>query len=34
MPNFEEVAACKPGSSFKIMGKLIKSPMPGQEFEL
>jgi hypothetical protein len=34
MPNFEEVSACKPGSSFKIMGKLIKSPMPGQEFEL
>lgn len=34
MPNFDEIAASKVGASFKIKGKLIKSPAKGQLFEL
>ena len=34
MPNFEEVAKCKVGTSFKCKGKLIKSPAKGQLVEL
>lgn len=29
MPNFDEIAASKVGASFKIKGKLIKSPAKG-----
>jgi len=34
MPDFENIAAQRVGASFKIKGKLIKSPAAGQEFEL
>jgi len=34
MPNFDEIAATRVGTSYKIKGKLIKSPAKGQLFEL
>jgi hypothetical protein len=34
MPNFDQVAAARTGASFKIKGKLIKSPAKGQLVEL
>ena len=34
MPTFQDVASANVGSSFKIKGKLIKSPAKGQVFEL
>lgn len=34
MPNFKEVSHATVGTSFKIKGKLIKSPAKGQLVEL
>ena len=34
MPNFDEIAASKVGTSYKIKGKLIKSQGQGQLFEM
>jgi asparaginyl-tRNA synthetase len=34
MPNFAQVAKCTTGASFKMKGKLIKSPAKGQLVEL
>ena len=34
IPNFEEVSHTKVGSSYKVTGKLIRSPKDGQPFEL
>ena len=34
MPNFAEVIKCTTGASFKIKGKLIRSPAKGQLVEL
>jgi len=34
IPNFDEVASCTVGASFKFKGTLIKSPAKGQLFEL
>lgn len=34
MPNFDEIAKQTVGASFKVKGKLIKSPAKGQLFEM
>ena len=34
MPNFDEIAASKVGTSYKVKGKLIKSVGQNQKFEL
>ena len=34
IPNFDEVSHTKVGSSYKITGKLVRSPKDGQPFEL
>ena len=34
MPNFDEIADSKVGTSYKVKGKLIASPKEGQKFEL
>ena len=34
IPNFEEISHTKVGSSYKITGKLVRSPKDGQPFEL
>lgn len=34
MPNYAEIIKCKVGSSFKMRGKLVKSPTAGQIFDL
>lgn len=34
MPNFEEITKCSAATSFKVTGKLIKSPAEGQPIEM
>lgn len=34
MPDFDQISKANVGTSFKIMGKLIRSPAKGQSFEL